>query len=150
MRAPGAPDVGDEHRRRIRELHAGGIVSIPLRRGVRVRPGESAANSTKHGIGFVQAQALWDDPNRVEVPARTLGEPRWLVVGRIAGLHWSAAAAIHRRDSTKRRCRLPTSSDSPGVAGLSCSTSCVPASLKKFPAGAPASSPRRACVPGWR
>jgi uncharacterized DUF497 family protein len=38
----------------------------------------------------VQVQALWDDPNRVEVPARTVGEPRWLVVGRIAGLHWSA------------------------------------------------------------
>ena len=51
---------------------------------------KSAANTTKHGIGFVQAQALWDDPNRVEVPARTAGESRWLVVGRIAGLHWSA------------------------------------------------------------
>ena len=51
---------------------------------------KSAANTTKHGIGFVQAQVLWDDPNRVEVPARTVGEPRWLVVGRIAELHWSA------------------------------------------------------------
>jgi len=51
---------------------------------------KSAANTTKHGIGFVQAQALWDDPNRVEVPARTVGEPRWLVVGRIGELYWSA------------------------------------------------------------
>ncbi|MHB8290488.1 MAG: BrnT family toxin [Acidimicrobiales bacterium] len=51
---------------------------------------KSAANTTKHRIGFVQAQVLWDDPNRVEVPARTVGEPRWLVVGRIAELHWSA------------------------------------------------------------
>ncbi len=53
-------------------------------------PEKSAANTTKHGIDFVQAQALWDDPNRVEVQARTVGEPRWLVVGRIAELHWSA------------------------------------------------------------
>ena len=27
---------------------------------------------------------------RVEVPARTVDEPRWLVVGRIDGKHWSA------------------------------------------------------------
>ena len=60
-------------------------------------PEKSAANTTKHGIGFVQAQALWDDPNRVEVPARTVGEPRWLVVGRIAGLHWSAAVTYRDR-----------------------------------------------------
>ena len=45
----------------------------------------------------MQAQALWDDPNRVEVPARTAGEPRWLVVGRIAGLHWSAVVTYRDR-----------------------------------------------------
>ena len=53
-------------------------------------PAKSDANTIKHRIGFVQAQALWDDPNRVEVPARTVGESRWMVVGRIAELHWSA------------------------------------------------------------
>jgi uncharacterized DUF497 family protein len=53
-------------------------------------PEKSAANTIKHGIDFVQAQALWDDPRSVEVPARTVAEPRWLVVGRISGLHWSA------------------------------------------------------------
>lgn len=58
---------------------------------------KSAANTIKHRIGFVQAQALWDDPNRVEVPARTVGEPRWLVVGRIAGLHWSAVVTYRDR-----------------------------------------------------
>ena len=60
-------------------------------------PEKSAANTIKHGIGFVQAQALWDDPNRVEVPARTVGEPRWLVVGRIAGRHWSAVVTYRDR-----------------------------------------------------
>ncbi len=53
-------------------------------------PNKSAANRAKHGIDFVQARALWDDSGRVEVPARTVGEPRSLVVGRIADLHWSA------------------------------------------------------------
>ncbi len=27
---------------------------------------------------------------RIEVPARTVGEPRWLVVGWMGGRHWSA------------------------------------------------------------
>lgn len=53
-------------------------------------PNKSHANRHKHGIDFDQAQALWYDPDRVEVPARTLDEPRWLVIGRIDGKHWSA------------------------------------------------------------
>jgi len=60
-------------------------------------PEKSAANTIKHGIDFVQAQALWDDANRVEVPARTVGEPRWLVVGRVSGLHWSAVVTYRDR-----------------------------------------------------
>lgn len=27
---------------------------------------------------------------RVEVPARTVDEPRWLVIGQVDGKHWSA------------------------------------------------------------
>ena len=52
-------------------------------------PGKSATNRAKHGIDFLQAQELWEDPDRIEVPARTLGEPRWLVVAR-GEIHWSA------------------------------------------------------------
>ena len=44
---------------------------------------KSRANREKHGIDFVQAQSVWDDPERIEVPARTLDEPRFLVIGRI-------------------------------------------------------------------
>lgn len=44
----------------------------------------------KHGIDFVEAQALWFDEMFVEVPARTVDEERFLVVGRISGRHWSA------------------------------------------------------------
>jgi hypothetical protein len=52
-------------------------------------PHKSASNEQKHGIDFVDAQALWDDPDLVEVPARVVDEPRFLVIGRIAGEHWS-------------------------------------------------------------
>ena len=52
-------------------------------------PEKSALNKEKHGIDFVDAQAFWDDPDLVEVPARIVDEPRFLVVGRIAGKHWS-------------------------------------------------------------
>ncbi len=57
---------------------------------------KSDANDDKHGIDFMHAQALWADPLHVEVPARTVGEPRWLVVGRIDGSHWSAVVT-HRQ-----------------------------------------------------
>lgn len=52
-------------------------------------PEKSIANKTKHGIDFVEAQALWDDPDLVEIPARTSDEPRFLVIGRIEDRHWS-------------------------------------------------------------
>ena len=51
---------------------------------------KSKANARKHGIDFVHAQELWADPDRVEVPARTVDEPRWMVIGQIAGVSWSA------------------------------------------------------------
>lgn len=53
-------------------------------------PDKSAANEAKHGINFAQAQDLWSDPVRVEVPARTVDEVRWLVIGQIEGRCWSA------------------------------------------------------------
>ncbi len=51
---------------------------------------KSQLNMTKHGIDFVDAQALWDDPDLLEVPLRVQDEPRALVVGRIGETHWSA------------------------------------------------------------
>ncbi len=50
---------------------------------------KSDGNRTKHGIDFHEAQELWDDPDLIEVPVRTVDEPRWLVIGRISGKHWS-------------------------------------------------------------
>jgi hypothetical protein len=51
---------------------------------------KSKANLDKHGIDFIEAQALWDDPYLLEIPVKTQDEPRYLVVGRIADKHWSA------------------------------------------------------------
>jgi uncharacterized protein len=51
---------------------------------------KSLANSAKHGIDFVQTQALWLDPDRVESDARSLNEERFMIVGVIAGRRWSA------------------------------------------------------------
>jgi uncharacterized protein len=51
---------------------------------------KSAANKVKHGIDFIEAQELWGDRNRVEIAARTIDEPRFLVIGLINGKHWSA------------------------------------------------------------
>lgn len=51
---------------------------------------KSQSNKEKHGIDFDQAQALWDDSDLIEIPARTSDEPRFLVIGRISEEHWSA------------------------------------------------------------
>jgi uncharacterized protein len=53
-------------------------------------PKKSAANKTKHGIDFNEAQAIWSDSDRLEVPARNLDEPRTMVIGRIGEKVWSA------------------------------------------------------------
>lgn len=63
-------------------------------------PGKSAANLHKHGIDFIGAQRLWEDPDLLEIPARTADEPRFLVIGRIDSKHWSAV--ITYRDGRTR------------------------------------------------
>ena len=61
---------------------------------------KSQSNKDKHGIDFVEAQALWLDEMLVEVAARTEDEQRFLVVGMISGKHWSAV--ITYRDGRAR------------------------------------------------
>ena len=63
-------------------------------------PAKSAANLKKHGIDFIGAQALWSDPDRLEVPARSLDEPRTQVIGRIDDVVWSAFVTM-RGDGTR-------------------------------------------------
>ena len=64
-----------------------GILPIPLEFEFDVR--KSAANKEKHGIDFVEAQALWDEPV-LEIPARVPDEERKLVIGRLQERFWTA------------------------------------------------------------
>ena len=71
-------------------------------------PTKSLSNKAKHGIDFETARVMWDDPDLLEVPARTTDEPRFLVVGRIGEKHWSAVITYRgeaRRIISVRRSR---------------------------------------------
>ena len=61
---------------------------------------KSLANKTKHGIDFVEGQALWLDDRRLEIPARIEDEPRFLVIGMIGNKYWSAVVT-YRGDKTR-------------------------------------------------
>ena len=63
-------------------------------------PEKSDKNKKKHGIDFYEAQALWDDPDLIEIPARTEDEPRLMVIGKIAGVHWSGVIT-YRGDAVR-------------------------------------------------
>ncbi len=51
---------------------------------------KSLVNLSKHGINFIDAQLLWNDPSLLEIPAKTEDEPRFLVIGLINEKLWSA------------------------------------------------------------
>ena len=63
-------------------------------------PAKSAANKAKHGISFDEAPVLWKDARRLEAPARTDDELRFLVIGKIGEDHWAAVCA-HRGDNVR-------------------------------------------------
>jgi uncharacterized DUF497 family protein len=51
---------------------------------------KSRSNLVKHGIDFVDAQALWLDEGFIEIRARPTVEQRYLTIGRIGDMYWSA------------------------------------------------------------
>ncbi len=55
---------------------------------------KSTRNKEKHGIYFVEAQLIWEDPERTE------DEERHLVIGKIGNRHWSVI--ITYRDGKMR------------------------------------------------
>ncbi len=61
---------------------------------------KSASNKRKHGIDFVLAQALWEDMDLLEIPARSDEEERSVVIGRIGDKHW-AAIVTYRQSATR-------------------------------------------------
>ena len=57
-------------------------------------PRKNSINKKKHGIDFGEAQVLWEDRDRLQVPARTEEEPRFMLIGKIGNKHWSAAFTV--------------------------------------------------------
>ncbi|MDT8451574.1 MAG: BrnT family toxin [Gammaproteobacteria bacterium] len=62
---------------------------------------KSASNLKKHGIDFVMAQGLWNDPDLIEIQAISNDEPRFLIIASLANKIWSAV--ITYRGSTTIR-----------------------------------------------
>ena len=63
-------------------------------------PAKSLSNLEKHGIDFDQAQNLWLDENRVVIKALISDEPRFLLIAKYAGKHWTAVFT-QRNDKTR-------------------------------------------------
>ena len=70
---------------------------------------KSASNKKKHGIDFIEAQAIWTDIDRLELPGISDDEQRALIIGRISDKCWTAVIT-HRNDRIRiisaRRARV--------------------------------------------
>jgi len=53
-------------------------------------PDKSAGNKDKYGIDFEEAKALWRDTDRLEAEILRSGEERYLLIGLIGSIHWTA------------------------------------------------------------
>ncbi len=58
---------------------------------------KSKRNKEKHGIDFVEAQRIWEDPEFVMIPARTIGESRYLLIGKYNNRIWSAIFTLRNQ-----------------------------------------------------
>ena len=59
---------------------------------------KSLSNRKKHGIDFIEAQSLWNDPERVIIPSREMDEIRNMIIGRIEKTVWSAIYTIRKEN----------------------------------------------------
>lgn len=53
-------------------------------------PVKSKSNAQKHGIDFEEAQQLWMDDGLVVLTSKHADERRYLSIGQIGSLHWTA------------------------------------------------------------
>ena len=61
---------------------------------------KSASNKKKHGIDFNEAQGLWQDPDRLVIPARSDDEKRFALLARHKGKVWAAFYTV-RENATR-------------------------------------------------
>ncbi len=64
-------------------------------------PKKSESNKKKHGIDFIDAQKLWDDGGLVSFPAKTSGESRSILIGKVNGIFWTAVTTIRKPDKIR-------------------------------------------------
>lgn len=57
---------------------------------------KSNFNKAKHGICFIEAQALWLDSDLIEIEAKQTDEPRMMAIGKIKEKYWSAIITRRR------------------------------------------------------
>ena len=61
---------------------------------------KSKKNKKKHGIDFIEAQQLWEDPDSIGFPAKSDDEKRFALIARIGTKIWAAFYTL--RDSRTR------------------------------------------------
>ena len=61
---------------------------------------KSGTNKIKHGIDFIEAQELWNDIDLLEIPAKTIDESRFLLIGKIGEKHWTGIVT-YRNDNIR-------------------------------------------------
>jgi uncharacterized protein len=59
---------------------------------------KSESNRKKHGIDFVEAQSLWDDPMHIVVPARSLTEERYALIGKFNESLWTCIFTLREQN----------------------------------------------------
>ena len=55
---------------------------------------KSDSNREKHGIDFVEAQSIWDDPKHIIAPAHSSTEERFALIGSYLGKIWTCVFTI--------------------------------------------------------
>ena len=66
---------------------------------------KSRSNKAKHGINFEEAQSLWTDPDAIMVPVMVEPKARWIVIGLIAGVSWTAVITFREGNIRIISCR---------------------------------------------
>ena len=51
---------------------------------------KSKSNQGKHGISFEEAKRLWEDVGLTVLPSRFPDDDRFLAIGTIESIHWTA------------------------------------------------------------
>ena len=69
-----------------------------MKRSFEFDPNKSKSNFEKHGIDFIRAQKIWDDPNLIEIQAITKDEPRFLLIASLAGKYWSTVVTYRKEN----------------------------------------------------